>query len=577
MSADTHNKNSTTNSPINIKAEIMKFLSQNKGLVAGYLILSLTTPIANIYLPHKYGKIITLLSTNPSISDELKKRIKYVIIIWILVQSLWLGMNALDSVFVPRLRSFVRTMIVDRVIDTYRENYSENELGAIMAEIVRLPDEIDHLFSEIRNNVLPIVYILVFSIGYFAWINPVLGIISAATISLYIGTAVKFASYCKPVWTKMNSCHSELHDGINECLGNLLNIYVGGGEAREKDELVKKEREFAESHKASIRCKGRFRAMLNICYIALFAGINLTSIWLYTRKRISNSDMISVLIVTLEMISKMSNFVASIDKIMHDVTIIDHVQDILNKMAVGGNRRDDDTTTQNKRPLHQSVGSDGSTGIILNNVRYTTPNGYNILKNINLRFGNNEKVALVGEIGSGKSTILNCIMRLLQYEGQIIIDGVDISTLPVDELRSRIIFVPQNPKLFNRSIYDNIAYNNGATRSDVEAAMKYYNISGFDLDKKAGKFGQHLSGGQRQIVYLLRCLFGSGKSIILLDEPTASLDYSTKMQIFGILQDLLRGKTVIMVSHDNEILQFVDRVVNVAEINHARGRNVMFK
>lgn len=536
--------------PLCIKNVLWSFIKENKASVAGYLLLSTVVPISNVYLPHLYGKLISQINETKTIDQSVKLRFAAILVLWIIVQLMWAAMNALDAKFVPKLRSHVRKYIVDHVIDTYRENYSEDELGGIMAEIVRLPDEIDHMFYAIRNHILPMSILLVSSIGYFTATNPMLGLVSFVTIGAYIGVAIQFSKICIPIWDKMNDSHKTLYGEINDTLGNLLNVYTANQDIEEINRLDGFEHKFQQTHTNTIHCAGKFRLRLNMSYLFLFFSINMFSFYLFSRGKIQMNSLITVLIMSLELISKMSSFVGAIDKIMYQISTIKHVQKSLDALT--------DTPTVRGVGVPSSLGSTVQGDIVFKNV--SDPN---ILKNVDLRIPAKSITALVGEIGSGKTTLLNVLLRLKPYSGNIYIDGVDTANVDLHSLRSQFLYIPQNPRLFNRSIYENISYGNNVDRNTVQQTLAKYKLP-FNLDTPVGKFGQSLSGGQRQIVYLLRCLFKNAP-IVLLDEPTSNLDLQMRDYMLSILFDILRGRTVVMITHDSSILEYADRVVKMRD------------
>lgn len=537
---------------ISIKNILLDFVKNNKASVLGYAFFSLATPISNVYLPHLYGQLISKINETKEINQDIQIRFAVILLLWVVVQVMWASMNRIDSNFTPKLRAHVREHIVDVVMDAYSQDYSEEELGGILSEIVRLPDEIDHMFHNIRNHILPMTYLLTFSVGYFTYTNPKLGAMATVSIGLYLGLAVYFSRRCMSTWSEMNSSHDYLHGEINDCLGNLLNIYTANQVNYEKERLQECEQDFYEKHRSTILCAGNFRLTLNLSYIFLFCSINIVSFYLYSKRVIDISDVISVLIITLELVSKMAGFVGSIDRIMYEFSTIEHVQKSLNLLAQ--RHRVSDT---NYKPI---INGD----IRIENL-YLSYGDHPSLRGINLVIPQGSRVALVGEIGSGKTSLINSIIRLTPYTGRIFIGDDDIKSINLGHLRDNVLYVPQNPKLFNRTVWENIAYSTNATKEHVKNLLQQYNI-GINPDKNVGKNGQWLSGGQRQIVYLLRCLIKK-TPIIILDEPTASLDSVTKNYIMDILADLFIDRTAIIVSHDPEVLKFVD---NVIEMNNGR-------
>ena len=155
----------------------------------------------------------------------------------------------------------------------------------------------------------------------------------------------------------------------------------------------------------------------------------------------------------------------------------------------------------------------------------------------------------VGPIGSGKSTIIKLIMGYQPLlMGDITIGGISIKDISNEKIREEIFYIPQKPKLFNRTLYENIVYgiDKPPTKEVLTDIMNMYGIY-FDLDRMAGIEGNSVSGGQRQMVWLVRAILRPC-SVIIMDEPTSALDPDNKKLINSIIRSF--DKTVIIVSHD---------------------------
>jgi len=161
------------------------------------------------------------------------------------------------------------------------------------------------------------------------------------------------------------------------------------------------------------------------------------------------------------------------------------------------------------------------------------------------------------------------------------VDGKELDRCCCNSVRQQITYVPQLPTLFQRSIYENIIYgSNNISKQDVKNLIRKLDLDGVfgehSLDTVVGKDGAQLSGGQQRTIFLLRCLLRDNK-ILILDEPTTSLDKHSKIHIMNILKELMKGKTVIMITHDEELLQYVDRVVTmhkgeIIDDNSSKGK-----
>jgi ABC-type bacteriocin/lantibiotic exporter with double-glycine peptidase domain len=176
----------------------------------------------------------------------------------------------------------------------------------------------------------------------------------------------------------------------------------------------------------------------------------------------------------------------------------------------------------------------------------------------------------MGDIGSGKSTLLKLLLKLHHCtQGTIAVDGVPLHRCTPTAIRERIGHIQQQPRLFNRSIYDNIVYEMDTTKwtpSRVQHKINDLQVNGLftnlpeGLQTKVGKNGSQISGGQRQAIMLLRMAL-SDKPILTLDEPTSALDANNKKLVLSMIRKISRNKTCFIVTHDDDVRQSVDRVI----------------
>jgi len=191
-----------------------------------------------------------------------------------------------------------------------------------------------------------------------------------------------------------------------------------------------------------------------------------------------------------------------------------------------------------------------------------------VLRGVDLAIKPGEMIGLVGHSGSGKSTLVNLICRFYDVsEGAILVDGVDIRSLPIAEFRRHIGLVLQEPFLFFGTIADNIAYGKpDATREEIIAAARAANAHEFILrlphgyDSLVGERGQTLSGGERQRISIARALL-IDPQLLILDEATSSVDTTTEKEIQKALDNLVRGRTTIAIAHRLSTLRQADRLV----------------
>lgn len=208
-------------------------------------------------------------------------------------------------------------------------------------------------------------------------------------------------------------------------------------------------------------------------------------------------------------------------------------------------------------------------GICFKNVSFSYDGSKEfILKDIDLTIHKGEVLAIVGESGAGKSTIINLIPRFYDpVKGCIEIDGTDIRKIKRESLLEHTAIVAQQTFLFNRSFYENILYGRkNATLEEVQSAARAANIHEFIMslpngyDTVVGELGVKLSGGQRQRIAIARAVLKNAP-ILLLDEATSSLDYESEKLVQDALNNLIIGRTTVIVAHRLSTIQHCDRIV----------------
>lgn len=202
------------------------------------------------------------------------------------------------------------------------------------------------------------------------------------------------------------------------------------------------------------------------------------------------------------------------------------------------------------------------------NVNFSYSNGIEVLQNLSFKISPGEKIAIVGPSGSGKSTIINLIPRLYDAKsGKIHIDGHNIKEFSLHNLRKGISLVSQDITLFNDTVYENIAYGNQkANMEEIIQAAKSAEALDF-INKLPNKFetvvgdnGVLLSGGQKQRISIARAIL-KNSPILLLDEATSALDSESELNIQKALDNLMVGKTTLIVAHRLSTIENSDRIL----------------
>jgi putative ABC transport system ATP-binding protein len=202
------------------------------------------------------------------------------------------------------------------------------------------------------------------------------------------------------------------------------------------------------------------------------------------------------------------------------------------------------------------------------NVAYAYPHGPMVLADVDLAIEPRRRVAIVGETGSGKTTFAKLLTRLMDpVEGQVLLSGVPLDTVPFSSLRSRVVMVPQDGHLFDASIADNVAYGRpGLSHADVEAAFGALGLGDWlaglsrGVETPVGERGGSLSVGERQLVALARAHVAN-PDLLVLDEATSAVDPATDVRIQRALEGLTQGRTSVTIAHRMSTAEAADEVI----------------
>lgn len=221
-------------------------------------------------------------------------------------------------------------------------------------------------------------------------------------------------------------------------------------------------------------------------------------------------------------------------------------------------------------PVYESTGAfPACHDIELNNINFSYDGKTDVLKDCNLHIAQGEKVAIVGASGAGKSTIIELISRFYDVrEGEILIGGKNVKGIDYTKLLNHISIVFQKTFLTRESVLENIRMGSNASLTEVRAAAKEAQIDDFIMslpegyDTKVGSFGSRFSGGERQRIAIARAILKNAP-ILILDEATSAADPENQVEIDKAIENLCKGKTVIIVAHRLGAIKMCDKVAVV--------------
>lgn len=294
-------------------------------------------------------------------------------------------------------------------------------------------------------------------------------------------------------------------------------------------------------------------------YIQQMANISMVimGVYLIAEGELSMGGLIASVMLSGRCLAPMAQIAGLATRYNQSKSALDGLNEIMGMPT----ERHDDRNYVNRPDLKGSIEFDG--------VNFTYPDQeIQALRDINIKINAGEKVAIIGRIGSGKTTIEKLIMGLYEPdEGAVRIDGIDLRQINPTDLRSSIGCVSQDITLFYGSIKDNITL--GANHVEDSQLLEAAEIAGVTefadkhpngLDMIVGERGQNLSGGQRQSIALARALL-MNPPIMVMDEPSSSMDNTTELRMKERLMTRCSDKTLILVTHKASMLELVDRLI----------------
>lgn len=402
------------------------------------------------------------------------------------------------------------------------------------------------------------VLTLVGGVLVIAITNPRLTVVMLAIVPLVMLSAQYYGRYIKRLSTNVQDRLAESNSVLQETLSSsrIVQSFV-----KEDYETGRYRQRIDEALKLAVH-----RAIANGGFIAfitfvVYSGIGVV-LWAGSRMVLSSSitpgDLIAFVLYTFVVANSVSSLSAIYGQFQQAIGATRRVFELL------------DTVSEIRDPENpQSLGK-VSGEVQLKDVHFTYPDERNIevLKGVTIKAESGKIMAVVGPSGAGKSTLISLIPRFYDVtSGAILVDGKDVRTLRIHDLRNIVGIVPQETVLFAGTIRENVAYGNDkASHEEIEAATQAANahefITGFPegYNTPVGEQGVKLSAGQRQRIAIARALL-KNPAILILDEATSSLDSESEKLVQDALETLMQGRTTLVIAHRLSTVRRADKII----------------
>ena len=532
----------------NKKYILIEYFKNNKVLIVIILITSFIYGISNVFIPIFIGNGLNNIIENSIINIIFILIISYAILfVSEIIANVILNRISSNLVKNLRLNIFKKINVIDM------SHIDDMQIGDILNLINIDVENIARVLSQTLFKILSGIVTIIGITIVILKINVVLAIIlifSAPIIFIISRIIVNKTNY---FFIKRSEEVSNLNEYSEEVISKYKSIknYL-----YEQDSIKKFEDINNNLYKISV--KSQFfssitnpssRFIINIIYIllgiigAIFAQKNLISI-----------GEISTFIIYVNIYTRPFNEITSyITEIQTSNVSVNRIQYMLNKK--------DEPIIKNKINHNKFSGN-----IEFRKVKFSYKNGEKLIENLSFKVNKNEKIAIVGKTGSGKTTIVNLLMKFYKIDsGKIFIDGIDINDIPNEVLRKNIGLVLQDSKLFYGTVKDNIVYGSDNVKEiDIKKIEKEINLDSFinRLSKGYDTIIENenmVSIGETQLINIARIILLK-PPIVILDEATSNLDIITEKKIQNAIKKITENSTTIIIAHRLSTIKNADRI-----------------
>lgn len=462
--------------------------------------------------------------------------------------TVWIGEH-----FLNRLRIRVFTHLHTLSVDFFDRRRLGDTLSRLTTDVASIESLV---LSGITQTVASLVKIVVFA-GVLFYLDWRLTVVALLVVPLFLAVARFFAMRIKSASREVAGRTGSIGTVAEESLGNAPLIQAYGRESAEVRRFTRQSRSSLSAELSAARIGGLFEPLVDLLEVLAIMAIVGVGIWELASGRITLGGLLAFLVYLSQLYSPVSNLGQLSNVIYGAAASAERILELFDQ-------RPHVPAPRNPKRLDRVRGA-----VRLDRVGFHYPDTADeVLHDVDLTAEPGERVAVVGASGAGKSTLTKLLLRFYDPDrGSISLDGADLRELDPKELRSHIAIVLQETLLLDGTIEDNIrAGKPDADRAELVDAARAADAHDFiaalpdGYETRVGQRGRLLSGGQRQRIAIARAMIRDAP-ILLLDEPTASLDAEAGQRILGPLNRLMAGRTTIVISHNLLTVTDADKIL----------------
>ncbi len=536
---------------------LMKYLIPHKKSVAIALFLLILTVTGDVIGPYL---IKVFLDDHVAVGNFETNPIIFLAVSYIIIQLLNVIISYLQLVKFQEIAlnvvQQIRIDVFSKIHKLGMRYFDSTPAGSIVSRATNDTEAIKDLFVSVLIAYVQAAFLIIGVYIAMFILNPMLALFALVLLPLIFLVIFMYRKYSSVVYMTMREKLSQLNAKLSETLSGMNIVQVFRQEKRFNDEFD----EINDQHYQAMMNNTKLNSVLLRPVIDLIYFIAI--ILILTFFGITSFNTAVEVGMIYAFITYISRFFEPINQVMERLAFYQQA-------IVAASRVFELLDDQELEPAQIESKAEINTGSIeFKNVTFSYDGKTNVLKNISFKVNPGETVALVGHTGSGKSSIINLLMRFYEFEqGDIIIDGKSIKSYSKKEIRKKLGLVLQDSFLFYGTIESNIRlFDEKLTNEDVIEAAKFVQADQF-IEQLPNKYQQRVtergstfSSGQRQLIAFARTVAANPK-ILILDEATAAIDTETEVAIQQSLEKMRKGRTTIAIAHRLSTIQDAELIL----------------